>query len=98
MGCGVGLTTTTRGKTESANIGVDGRHTVGNETAGSVTGSTLSRECCSAGGNRRDGIALWGNMSTINVPTDGLDLGGPKEMLKHELGDGDGVGGFSDDE
>lgn len=37
VGCGVGLTTTTRGKPASDGGGVEGRQTVGNGTGGTVT-------------------------------------------------------------
>jgi hypothetical protein len=37
VGCGVGLTTTTRGKAASAAGGVEGRQTIGNDARGGVT-------------------------------------------------------------
>ena len=59
--------------------------------------------CAADGGDRTGEIVLWGNMSTMNLPIAGLDLGRPKDILKHELGQGDGNWGdstdnFSDDE
>lgn len=78
VGCGVGLTTTTRGNGACVDVG-------------SLTSGTLrsqGREGCAVGGgvdntaivvvaevDLRWGIKIWfGNMSTIRRPTQGVDL------------------------
>lgn len=102
VGCGVGFTTTTRGA-ESESGGEEGRHTAGRVTY--LCGSMISRESeqglsnpFADPGDRIGSIALFGSMSTMNLPTDGLDFGRLIDMLKLELCEGDRVDDRSDGE
>jgi hypothetical protein len=95
VGCGVGLTTTTRGKTASAKGGVEGRQTVGSDTGGSVTtgcGRAFDRKSFGTG----ETLPL-GSISTMNLPMGGNVSRRPKEMLKRKLMHDDGMGNCSSD-
>lgn len=92
VGWGVGLTTTTRGA-EPDSGGVEGRQTAGNVMY--LCGSIICRgpeHGLSSGpvpaaglGDRLGSIALFGSMSTMNLPTDGVGLRRPIEILRFEL-------------
>lgn len=72
---------------------MDGRHTAGNVMylCGSII-SRLAERGLNKGpfpalGDRICSIALFGSMSTMNFPTDGVCFRRPIEMLRFELGD-----------
>lgn len=99
VGCGVGFTTTTRGKLLLADGGVEGRRTAGRIMgSGGLTISQLVPEGlsspCPGEGDRTGEITLFGSMSTINLPTDGLDFGRLNDRLKHELKHGEVAGAW----